>query len=195
MTQQINLYVREVPEKRGPILATLAAAGVTAILCIAYYQYLISETKRLEKRLAGAKTELAGQQQALKDMRGVLAKRTDPARLAAELAAVKARANDAQSFLTLLNNGELGSIDGYAGHFAHMARSSEPGVWLTHMRIHNAGKTLELEGRSLHAESVLRYAGQVNSRIAAYGANLSSVEMTPVVGPDKVSTGVAFKLQ
>lgn len=193
MTQQINLFVREVAVKRGPIVTTLLAGALMAVVCVVYWQYLIGETKRLEKRVADAKREVATQQEALKGMRDVLAKRTDPARLAAELAAVKARASEAQAFLGLLQNGELGSIDGYAGHFITMARNTEPGVWLTLLRIQNAGKTLELQGRSLQPESVLRYAGQVNNRIAPFGANLSSVEMTPVVGPDK-STAVTFRL-
>ena len=194
MTQQINLYVREVPEKKGPLVGTILAMGLAAVLCVVYWQYLLGENKKLGKRAADVANELAAQQQVIKGMRDTLATRTDPKRLASELAAVKARASEAQEFLALLQRGELGSLDGYAGHFVNMARSTEPGVWLTHLKIHNAGRTFELEGRSLQAESVLRYAGLVNSRISTYGANLSSVEMTPFVGPDKVTTAVAFKL-
>ena len=194
MTQQINLYVREVPEKLGPILVTIFALGLTAVLCLVYWQYLVGETKRLEQQVAASKKELVAQQQVVKGMRESLAKRTDPVRLAAELAAVKLRASEAQEFLGLLQRGELGSLDGYAGIFVNMARSNEPGVWLTGLKIHNAGKVIEVQGRSLQAESVLRYAGQVNNRISAYGANLSSVEMTPVIGPENAGTALSFRL-
>ena len=74
-----------------------------------------------------------------------------------------------------------------------VARIGEPGVWITGLRIQNAGRMLAVEGRSLQAESILRYAGEVNRQFAAQGVRLSSVEMTPVQNADS-ATAVSFKL-
>jgi Tfp pilus assembly protein PilN len=195
MTQQINLYTPEEEVRRGPVLFTLLAVVAAAALLLAYRQYLQGENAQLEKRVAQVKTELASQRSTLKTMKDSLAQRTDPARLAAELAAVKAGASAAQEFLLQLERGDLGSLEGYGTHLVTLARVGEPGVWLTSLKVTTAGKRVEVDGRSLQAESVLRYAGELNRHFATHGASLTAVEMTPVVSADQSASAIAFKLR
>lgn len=194
MTQQINLYAREVTQKRGPVLFGLAFLVIVGGLLVAYWQMLQAETARLESRLKQANSQLASEKAALQTMKEALAQRTDPVRLAAEITALRARATEAESIMGQYRRGELGSLEGYAGHLITLARIGEPGLWLTNVAITNAGKTVEVSGRSLEADAVLRYAGQLNRQFAGYGASVNSLELTPVSARDTSRTAVAFKL-
>jgi len=102
--------------------------------------------------------------------------------------------------VNLLRSGGGGS-EGYSGHLTTLARISEDGVWLTGVKIGNAGKTVSLAGRSLRHESVLRYAQRLNEQFSAYGVQFTAVELTPDVAIEGAAgtagpalSPVAFKL-
>jgi hypothetical protein len=195
MTQQVNLYAPAVQEKAGPLWTALAIAAVTTALLLAFHQWIRDENDKLQVRVKQSAAQLATEKNAVKSMKDALATRTDPARLAAELAALKTRATEAQEIMSQLQSGKLGTLDGYGGYMLTLARVGEPGVWLTSLKISDAGKSLEVEGRSLQADGVLRYAGELNRQVAPFGATLTSVEMTPgVSAADRAVTAVSFKL-
>jgi Tfp pilus assembly protein PilN len=196
MTQQINLYARKVEQRRGPIVISFLLVLAVAGLLIAYWMSIRSETTRLQARVAQAKTQLEAQKGAVAAMKAELAKRTDPAKIAAEIGALRARAGVAQEIIGQLQRGELGTMDGFTGQLTSLARIGEPGVWLTELKIVNSGKGVEIQGRSLEAESVLRYAGQVNQRFAQYGASVNALELAPIAqGPaPTAATAVSFRL-
>ena len=192
MTQQINLYAPKVHEKRGPALAALGVAAVIAVLMLAYWQYLKGENDQLQVRVSKAKAQLETEKAAVAQMRAELAKRTDPARLAAELNALRARATEAQEIMAQLQSGNLGTMDGFTGQLTELARAGEPGIWVTNFKILTAGKGIEITGRSLDSQAILRYAGEVNQRFAGYGATVTAVEMTPIASATQ--SAVQFKL-
>ena len=192
MTQQINLYAPKVHEKRGPALAALGFAALVAILMLAYWLQLKSENERLQARVMQARAQLETEKAAVAQMRAELAKRTDPARLAAELNALRARAAEAQEIIGQLQSGNLGTMDGFTGQLTALARAGEPGIWVTNFKILTAGKGIEIQGRSLDSQAVLRYAGDVNQRFASYGATVTGLEMTPV--GSATQTAIQFKL-
>ena len=192
MTQQINLYAPKVLERRGPALTVLAVLGVIVATLLVYLVHLRSETEQLQARLAQAKTQLEGEKAAVAQMRAELAKRTDPARVTAEINAMRARATESQEIIAQLRSGNLGTMDGFTGHMTELARAGEPGLWITGFKILAAGRTIEIQGRSLDSQAVLRYAGHVNERFASYGASLSSLEVTPVSAENQQA--VQFKL-
>jgi hypothetical protein len=193
MTQQINLYAREPEQKLGPALLTGALMLATAALMLGYWQLLRSQNDRLDAQVRQATAHLATEQAALKAMKDILATRTDPARLAAELAGLKTSAAEAQEIVDRLRKGDLGTLDGFGNHFLAIANIGEPGLWVTGLRVHNAGRVVEVEGRSLQAQTVLRYATEVNKNVAPFGAAITALEMTPVVGRND-APAVAFKL-
>ena len=194
MTQQINLFAREVEEKKGPALVGLLLAVVLAALLAFYWQALRTQSAVLEGRVAQVRKQIESEKAALAQMKQALATRTDPARLAAELAALKSRAAEAQEIMNQLQRGQLGSLAGYSNHLMTFARIGEPGVWLTGAKIANAGRTIEVQGRSLQSDSVLRYAGELNRQFAGLGTSVTLLEITPVTSDDKSRTAVAFKL-
>jgi len=193
MTQQINLYAREPEERRGPALTAGALMVALALLLLAYWQLLDRQNDTLEAQVRQSQKQLATEQASLQSMKDVLATRTDPARLAAELAALKSRAGEAQEIVDRLRRGELGTLEGFGNHFLAIASIGEPGLWITGLKVHNAGRGVEVEGRSLQAETVLRYASEVNKHVAPFGAAVTALEMTPVVGRNDAKA-VAFKL-
>jgi hypothetical protein len=193
MTQQINLLLREAEEKRGPLLLTALGMVVFVALLIGYWQLLRTQNATLEKQVKTTAGQLATEKAAVKTMKEALATRMDPVRVAAELAALKSRAAESQEIVDRLNRGELGTLDGYGAHFVALAKIGEPGLWLTNVKIANAGRLVEIGGQSLQAESVLRYAGEVNRQVAGFGAAVTSLEMTPITN-EKKGTAVAFKL-
>ena len=180
MTQQINLYARKVEQRRGPLVISFLIVLAVAGLMIGYWTMIRSQTTALQARVAQAKAQLATEQAAVQAMKLELAKRTDPAKIAAEIKSLQARATEAQELMGRLQRGELGTMDGFSRQLVALARIGEPGVWLTEFRIVNSGKGVELQGRSLEAESVLRYAGQVNKSFEAYGASVKGLELTPI---------------
>jgi hypothetical protein len=193
MTHQINLYAREVEERRGPLLITAFGYLAFAALLLLYWHVLRTQTETLEARVKQTSRQLENERAAMKTMKDALAQRTDPARVAAELAALKSRAAEAQDLVDRVQKGELGTLDGFSGHLTALATIGEPGVWITGVRIQNAGRAIEVAGNSLRPEAVLRYATEVNKQITPLGASITALEMTPTVNKDK-ATAVAFKL-
>ena len=193
MTQQINLFAREVEERKAPLLLTIFGLVAFSGLLLLYYQVLHGQRLALDARVKQTARQLEAEAAAMKSMKDALAQRTDPARVAAELAALKSRAADAQEIVERLRKGELGTLEGFGGHFTSLAQIGEPGLWLTKVSVHNAGRVVEVEGRALQAEAVLRYATAVNRQVAPLGATVTSLELTPITNVDK-SNAVAFKL-
>jgi hypothetical protein len=194
MTQQINLFVREPVERRAPAAMAAAFIVVVAIALIFYWQILRDRTIKMEAQAKQSQTQVATEKTALQTMKDSLKQRTDPARLAAELAALKSQAGEAQQIVDRIHRGELGTPDGFQSHLVALAHVAEQGVWLTNVKILNSGRNLELEGRSLQPESVLRYAEAVNKRVSDLGASVTAVEMTPIASKDNSATAIAFKL-
>jgi hypothetical protein len=195
MTQQINLYARKVEQKRGPLIMSLALVGLVVGLLMVYWMMVRNETSALQARVNQAKSQLAAEQQSVQLMKAELAKRTDPAKIAAEIAAIRARATEAEEIIGQLQRGEIGTMEGFNRQFVALARIGEPGVWLTGFKLVNSGKGVEIQGRSLQAESVLKYAGEVNQRFSEFGASVSAFELTPIAqGPSAAAPAVSFKL-
>jgi len=195
MPQQINLFKRQAEQPKGPLLTTLAISALVVVVLLAYWQYLNTGNDTLATRLAQLEGQLKIEQAAVQAMKEVLAKRMDPKRVQAELAALRTQAAEAEDIMDRYRRGDLGSIEGYGGHLITLARIGEPGLWLTGVHIKQAGRIVEMEGRSLQAETVLRYAGNVNAHLAGYGATINALELTPIVTTTAVAApALSFRL-
>jgi len=152
---------------------------------------------RLAETEAQGKAQLAADKAKLKVLEQKIAERPKLDDIVAQIGALKAQAAESQQILTLLRDGG-GSSEGYSGYFTTLARVTEDGVWLTGVKIGNAGKTVTIAGRSLRQESVLRYAQRLNEKFLDYGVQFGAMELTPeAVKADGSGPGlssVAFKL-
>ena len=197
MSQQINLLSQVESE---PELSAIRALGGLGILFAAFLGYAVFAwftTTRLAETAAQGSAQLAAEKATLKALEQKIAARPKPADIDAQIGALKAQAAESQQILGLLREGGGGSA-GYAGYLTTLAQVTEDGVWLTGVKIGNAGKTVSIAGRSLRQESVLRYAQRLNEKFSAYGVQFSAIELTLDVvkedGSGPGSSAVAFKL-
>lgn len=204
MSQQINLLVQE---QRGPVLSALRSLiglGAVLLVYLAYTAYAWIGSVQLGDTVEQSNAQLAAERATLKDLEQKLGARPKLADLLAQIDALRAPAEESRQVIDLLQTGGGSSRDGYSGHMAALARISEDGVWLTGISIANGGRTMRLEGRSLRADAVMRYAQRLNEQFSAYGAQFTSLELTPGSGqatasresggPAPALSSVAFKL-
>ena len=78
-----------------------------------------------------------------------------------------------------------------------LSRTSEPGVWMTTVRVGDAGRSLDLSGESRDGAAVLRYAEQLNRGLAPLGTRLNQLELNPssrAPRPGEAPGALAFHL-
>lgn len=186
MSRQINLLVQAQAAPELSARRALIGFGVFLAAFLGYAAFAWLGTARLGDSVVQGNTEQAAQKAALQALEGKLGERPKLADILAQIEALKAQAAESQEIVNLLRSGGGGS-EGYSAHFAALASISEDGVWLTGVKIGNAGKTVSLAGRSLRHESVLRYAQRLNERFSTYGAQFTALELTP----DATTAGAA----
>lgn len=191
MSQQINLLARKTPGL-GPAGPALAALGVVLLLLMGFWG--IRQNQLASAQVAEVASALQLQQAEVRLKGWTLKSGAD---MDADIAALRPRAEAAQKVLTKM--AELGSQQGYAGHFSALTTIADNGLWLTSVNIEQGGKSVRIGGRALRKESVMRYAEKLNTLYAGYSVQLTSLELTPeafAIPGDPVNklNTVAFKL-
>lgn len=186
-SEQINMQVRQ--ERTGLSLVWMELAAMVLIVVSLLGTWGMREVDVLKARDA----ERAGTLQ-LRDAkaRSQIAAQPSEEDVAAEIAALKARAEAAQRIL--LQSGSLGSQTGYADYFSMLASVGEDGLWLNSVKVDNAGRTVRLSGIALQKESVLHYAQQVNALFSSNGVQFTTVELTPEAAGKPTLAATAFVL-
>ncbi len=204
MSRQINLLIQQRDRTGNIALRALIGLGALLLLLLAYWGVEYFQTLKLQntlgqdQRLLAVKVEKqAVLTKLIQDKKNVEDRKEKD--IGAEIAALTQRSGANQSILDLLKNGELGSSHGYAGHLAALANLPDNNVWLTSVAISNAGKNVNLTGRALNDESILKYSQRLNQQFARYGVQFTSVEMTTEVSGKESSAApplstVVFKL-
>jgi len=192
VSKQINLLVQGEGPPPLSALRTLIGFGVMIAAFLGYTAVSWFQTARLGDAAAQSDAQLAVEKAAVKALEQKLGARPKLAEIVAQIEALKPQAAESQELLKLLRGGE-GDSEGYSGHLTTLARISEDGVWLTGIKIGNAGKMVSVEGRSLRNESVLRYARRLNEQFSAYGVQFSAVELTDALEstPEAAKMGAA----
>lgn len=198
MSQQINLL------PRGPISPKLSARRALLtlstffLMLIAYGQWLHARANAAQQQTLDSEHALQAQRAKLLALQKKMGEHYAAGDIAAQIAALEPQTRVAKELLARLKSGELGSLDGYGKQFTALASLSTPGVWLTSISMSNAGRALRVEGRALHKQQVLTYARQLNAVMTPFGAQVSALEVTPVLQPAEPTTQhaavFAFKL-
>ena len=178
MSRQLNLLVPTEAEPAFSARRALIGLGVVLVVFLGYAGWASFGTARLGDSVAQGNTGLAAEQATLKALEQRLGERPKLADILAQIEALKVPVAESQEVLSLLR-GSAGGGEGYAAQLAALASVSEEGVWLTAVKIGNAGKTVSLAGRSLRQDSILRYAQHLNERFSAYGAQFTTLELIP----------------
>ena len=188
MSQQINLL------PRGPISPKLSARRALLtlstffLMLIAYGQWLHARANAAQQQTLDSEHALQAQRAKLLAMQKKMGEHYAAGDIAAQIAALEPQTRVAKELLARLKSGELGSLDGYGKQFTALASLSTPGVWLTSISMSNAGRALRVEGRALHKQQVLTYARQLNAVMTPFGAQVSALEVTPVLQPAEPTT-------
>ena len=193
MSQQINLLIQD-REQASAALPALIGLGVVLVALIGYWGLEHFNTAKIknevvqgEQKLLAAKTALQARLQGPKT-----------GGFDAEIAALKARLEASREALSMLQKGGLGNPEGYSGYLTALANIPDNNLWLTSIVISNVGKTVNITGRAMNNEAVLRYARRLNERFSVYGVQFTSLEMTPETfgkeGAAQPLSTVAFKL-
>lgn len=188
MSQQINLL------PRGPISPKLSARRALLtlstffLMLIAYGQWLHARANAAQQQTLDSEHALQAQRAKLLALQKKMGEHYAAGDIAAQIAALEPQTRVAKELLARLKSGELGSLDGYGKQFTALASLSTPGVWLTSISMSNAGRALRVEGRALHKQQVLTYARQLNAVMTPFGAQVSALEVTPVLQPAEPTT-------
>lgn len=180
MSQQINLLFQK-REQKSTLIPSLIGVGLVLIMLLFYWGLQHWQTVKIQRTAAQNSQQLIAAKKNLQALQQKLASGEKASDLDAEIAVLKARFEAGQEILTLLQKGELGSSEGFAGYLTKLVKSSQNDLWLTNVTISNGGKSMSIAGRALNSESVINYAEKLNQQFAEYGVQFTSVEMTPEV--------------
>jgi len=160
MRQEVNLHQPMFRKQRTLFSAratlriaaiVVAAMGVVYFIALGRTQLQAGELRRLEQQRETAQRRLEQASTLLTGRGG------ESEALAAEVARLTEEFNRKSATLQVLSRGGLGTTDGFAGHFAGLARQRLNGLWLTRVEISSGGEHLSLEGEALAEELIPRY--------------------------------------
>lgn len=179
MSQQVNLL--SIEEKAlNPLVVALAVWGF-AILGIA----IAAAVNQL--RVGEAERNLVASNASVAQAKATYQSRVQEtgADIAAKIETIKPKAERAKQLLVLAD--QLGNSAGYAGYFSTLASVSADGVWLDTINVGNAGRKMEIGGRTLNNDTALEYSQRLNTAFADKGIKLTTLELATqatAVAPD-----------
>lgn len=165
--QQTNLLHRKELDL-GFIKPALAALGLVLLSLLGLWGVRQDD-------VAKARQAEAASAQQLQEANAKLQHLMSGTGLEAEFAALKPQAEIAQKIMDQANT--LGTREGHSKYFSLLASISEDGLWLTNVIVDKSGKSVVINGRALHKESVMRYARRLNALFADSGVQFTSLEM------------------
>lgn len=178
MSQQINLYNPLFLKKEKHFSArTMAQALVVVAASIAVVAVFGSLQTRSAERLAEQyRSQLASTRAQLVKLGGV----GTPARskaLEAEVARLEGEIKARQATLQALTGGEFGNTAGFSEFLAALGRQALSGVWLTRIRVEDAGNSFFVEGRALRADLVPAYLRSLSREPMMQGRRVTEMKL------------------
>lgn len=180
MSQQINLLP---PVPRGPALSApraLMLVGAWTLVMLWHSAQVSAQTNSAMQLADRSASELQQQQMLLQALKKKLGESSQPGSIAEQIAALEPQTRVSRDLLARLENGELGSLEGYGAQLSELASLPAQGVWITQAKVTDAGRKLHIEGRALKKEQILPYTKSLNAAIQKYGVRLQHVEISPM---------------
>lgn len=203
MSQQINLFnpLFE-PQKKVLSAATMGLSLAVLVLGIAALaSYGHAQTGALQAQAASGATRLEQKQARLASVRLEFAPRQKNKELDAEIAEAQAQLLALRNIARVIERGELGDTNGYAGYFKALARQGVPRLWLTGVSVSGGGRDIGIRGRTTDPATVPGYLSRLTGEPLMQGksfASLSISQPVPVNGADGKAVAapyVEFNLQ
>ena len=199
MTQQINLLpVRPARLNAAGIWAAVAVFALGAAVFF-YRQSMVLQNDSAEQALASSQAQVVKMREAMTALQKQRPAQDDGPAIRAEIAALRPSTEAANQLLNEVRSGSLGSLAGYARHFAMLGSISAEGLWLTGISVDRGGAGVTLTGGAVRADAVMQYARRVNDAFGSMGIRFSTLEFAadnsagrPASAP--AAGAVAFKL-
>lgn len=185
MSQQINLYnpLFLKQEKHFSARTMLLALGVVTLAIGAVFAASIFQTRtagRLAQQYREQLTSAQNQITALARQAGAGHSKA----LESEVAQLEAQIKLRQQTMQALSTGDLGNTAGFSGFFAALGREALPGVWLTRVRIDDAGNGLFVEGRALRADLLPAYLKALSRESMMRGRRVTEMKVSAAAGDE-----------
>lgn len=160
---------------------SLAALLALALAGVAYHGSGLSSSAgqalrqrdELAQQVAQAKAAMAALRSRQAQNAGVL-------QLRQEVESLRPQAQAAQALASAVHNAEGGRADAFLLALGALAGVKEPGLWLTALKVGDAGRHLEVQGVAGSGAAVLRFARRANELLQPVGARLDGLEMQPL---------------
>ena len=109
------------------------------------------------------------------------------AALSNEVQDLKPRAAAVKQLVDSLRTASLGRPEGYSDYLDRLARISDPELWVTSVAVLDGGRRVEVGGRAVRNEAVVRYARRLNESVESLGVKFNAVD----IAPDAAAAGKA----
>jgi hypothetical protein len=184
MSQQINLYnpLFLQKEKHFSARALAQALGMVLIGMVALFAFSLLQTRSAERLAAQYRDQVARERDQLMKLGGQL---SDPSRgkaLQAQIAQLEAEVKLRRATLQALSTGELGNTAGFSEFLAALGRQALAGVWLTRIRVDDAGNGLAVEGRALRPELLPVYLKGLSREPMMRGRRVTEMKLAAAKG-------------
>jgi Tfp pilus assembly protein PilN len=174
MSRQINLLVQPRAAPRLSAIRALGGLVVLLVACVAYGAFTWSHTAKIGAQAEQARAQLAAERATRQSLQQKLDARPKAADITAQIDALGPQMAESQEVFTLMRG-----TQGYANYLRTLARASSEGIWVTAVKIEQAGKTVTVTGRSLRNDAVLRYAENLNQQFGQHGVHFSALDLSP----------------
>jgi len=134
-------------------------------------------TSNVKHNLAQESAIRATAQGEMSRLASQLAARQSNSALAVELADLESGLASRREVMNTLEAGVIGDIQGFSGYLEAFARQSFTGLWLTGLRVANAGQDVVVEGRAMKPELVPGYLRRLNREEVMQGHAFAELEM------------------
>ena len=175
--QQINLFNPAfLPQKKRLSAPMMGVALLVLVAGIAGLSVVLrAQTARMQAEANAGATELARKQARLASVTAEFAPRKKSDEIDVQIADADAQVAALRHVSGVLQRGELGDTNGFAGYFQAFARQAVPGLWLTGVSIE--GKDIGLKGRTLDPALVPGYITRLTQEPLLQGKSFASLQI------------------
>lgn len=178
MKQQVNLY-QPIFRQRKPMFSARALAQTAVLLLVVLsglYAYAAWEVARLEAHVRAMESQRQSAQQRLVMLQQDLPARAPSRLLATEVQRLVDEITGSESLVTLLSGPE-GGVEGFSAHLEGLARQRVDGLWLTGIRLADAGRNVVIRGSALDAALVPLLVQRLGDELAFRGMRFAALSI------------------
>lgn len=177
MSHQINLFNPSFVEKEQVLSARMMLLGliVAIIVGVLLYIYTWNQVSELESHVIATETKLTIERDRMTQTTEEFSPQKESALLVDELQQLESKLSKKQVVVDVLNDKELGNLDGYSEYMRAFARQLIDGLWLTSFTINDAG--MILSGRLIQADLLPTYLQRLKNEKVMQGKSFSNLQI------------------